>query len=302
MSGKRVVITGITGFIGSELAESLRRDGWEVVGVSRRPPRPGSADLQWDPQAGKIDAAGLEGADAVIHLAGESVADGRWTPERKEAIRRSRVQSTGLLSRTLAGLSRPPRAFLCASAIGFYGDREDETLTEGSPAGTGFLAEVCEEWEAAAVPAEQAGLRVTRMRIGIVLGPEGGALEKMLPPFKAGLGSVFGSGSQWMSWIALPDIVAAMRFLLERDDLAGPVNLVGPHPATNREFTRCLNHVLGRPGFVPAPGFAVKLLFGEMGEATLLGSQRVLPKRLLDAGFRFEYPHLKAALRAVLEK
>lgn len=302
MSAKRVIITGITGFIGSALAESLRGEGYEVVGVSRKPPRPGSPDLQWDPYAGKIDAAGLEGADAVIHLAGEGVAEGRWTPERKEAIRRSRVVSTELLSRTLASLSRPPRTFLSASAIGLYGSRGDAVLTEQTPPGTGFLADVSREWEAATRPAEQAGLRVTHLRTGIVLGPGGGALEKMLPPFKAGMGSVFGSGKQWMSWIALPDEVAAIRFLLERPDLTGPVNLVGPHPVTNQEFTRTLNHVLGRPGFVPVPEFAVKLLFGEMGEATLLASQRVLPARLQQAGFTFRYADLEPALRAVLGK
>lgn len=302
MSGKRVVITGITGFIGSKLAERLRQDGWEVVGVSRKPPRPGTRDLQWDPYAGKIDAAGLEGAEAVVHLAGESVADGAWTPERKEAIRKSRVAGTELLARTLAGLSQPPPHFLSASAIGFYGSRGDEVLTEASAPGTGFLVDVCREWEAATAPAEKAGLRVAHMRIGIVLGPEGGALEKMLPPFKAGLGSVFGSGNQWMSWIALPDIVEQMRFLLGQPELAGPFNLVGPNPATNRDFTRALNRVLGRPGFLPVPSFAVKMLFGEMGEATLLGSQRVLPQRLLDAGFRFQYPDLEGALRTVLGK
>jgi uncharacterized protein (TIGR01777 family) len=238
----------------------------------------------------------------VVHLAGAGVADQPWSEERQREIRRSRVDGTLFLSEVLAELSRPPRAFLCASAIGYYGSRGDEVLTEASPPGEGFFADLCQEWEAATGPAQRAGIRTTHLRIGIVLGQGGGALEKMLPPFRAGIGGRFGSGRQWMSWIALPDILRALRFLMDREDLAGPVNMVGPNPVTNGEFTRGLNRVLGRPGFLPVPELAVRMLFGEMGEATLLGSQRVLPARLRDAGFSFRYPDLEGALRAVLQQ
>lgn len=297
---ERVVITGISGFIGSALGDLLRNEGFSVAGVSRKPPRPASRDLQWDPYARRIDASELEGVDVVVHLAGESVAGERWTAERKREIRRSRVESTLFLSETLAGLSRRPRALLSASAIGFYGTRGDEVLTEDSPAGRGYFADLCRDWEAATASAERAGIRTTHLRIGIVLGEGGGALKKMLPPFRAGIGSSFGSGKQWMSWIALPDLLRAIRFLMDCEDLAGPVNMVAPNAVTNAEFTRVLNRVLRRPGFLPVPEFAVRLLFGEMGEATLLGSQRVVPRRLQQAGFRFQHPEPEGALRAVL--
>jgi uncharacterized protein (TIGR01777 family) len=294
-----VAITGSSGFIGSELAGLLRSEGLAVLGISRHPR---AGELGWDPYAGRIDAAGLTRVETVIHLAGAGVAEERWTPERKAEIRRSRVEVTQFLSRALANLDSPPTTLLSGSAIGFYGSRGDEELTESSPPGEGFFADLCRDWEAATAPAQAAGIRVAHLRTGIVLGEGGGALKKMLPPFRAGLGGHFGSGKQWMSWIALPDILRAITFLMEHPQIAGPVNLVGPNPATNAEFTRTLNHALHRPGFLPVPEAAVRLLFGEMGEATLLGSQRVLPARLQSAGFQFRHGVLAEALPGLLRR
>jgi hypothetical protein len=236
----------------------------------------------------------------VVHLAGENIAAGRWTPARKEAIRRSRVDGTRLLAGALARLDRKPRVLVSASAVGFYGDRGDEPLTEASAPGSGFLAEVCLAWEAATAPARDAGVRVVTPRLGMVLARDGGALAKMLPPFRLGLGGVIGSGRQWVSWIALPDLVAALRHLLARDDLAGPINAVAPEPITNREFTKTLGRVLRRPTLFPLPASLVRLLLGEMGEAALLGSTRALPAGLQASGFRFSTPELEGALKAVL--
>ena len=295
-----MVVSGASGLVGGALVAALEVAGVRVVRLVRRRPAPGESDVGWDPASGTIDARGLEGADAVVHLAGESIAAGRWTPARKDAIRRSRVDGTRLLAETLARLSRPPGVLVSASAVGYYGSRGDEALTEASAPGTGFLADVCRAWEAAAQPARDAGIRVVTPRIGMVLAARGGALARMLPPFRLGLGGVVGSGRQYMSWIALDDLVGAIRHVIGDGDVAGAVNAVAPLPVTNREFTRTLGRVLGRPTLAPLPAPVVRLLFGEMGEALLLDGARALPARLQAAGFRFRHPGLEAALRSVL--
>jgi uncharacterized protein (TIGR01777 family) len=294
------VISGATGLIGRALAAALAAARHDVVRLTRRPAPPRPDAIGWDPRAGRIDAAGLAGADAVVHLAGESVAGGRWTQARKRAIRESRTAGTHLLATALAGLSRPPRVLISASAIGYYGDRGDELLTEDSPPGSGFLAEVAQAWEAAADPARRAAIRVVHPRIGMVLAAHGGALATMVPIFRLGLGGVVGSGGQHVSWIGLGDLVEAIRFLLAADGIAGPVNAVAPHPVTNRELTRTLGRILRRPTLVPLPAFLVPVVFGEMGPALLLASARVRPARLQAAGFRFAHSTLERALRAEL--
>jgi uncharacterized protein len=296
----RVAITGASGLIGGNLAAFLTTGGHRVDPLVRGTPRPETTEIAWNPAGGTIDAAALEGVDAVVHLAGESVAGGRWTPERKAAIRESRARGTALLAAALARLARKPRVLVSASAIGWYGDRGDETLTEESGPGHDFLADVCREWEAATDAARAAGIRVVNVRFGIVLAAGGGALARMLPPFRLGAGGVVGSGNQYMSWIGLDDVVGAIHHLLFTDGTTGPVNGTAPAPVTNAEFTRTLGHVLGRPTIVPLPAVAVRAVFGEMGDALLLASQRVLPTRLEAAGFRFEEPALESALRTEL--
>jgi uncharacterized protein (TIGR01777 family) len=295
-----IAITGATGLVGTNLGAFLESGGHRVHRLVRRQPRPETTEIVWDPARREIDAARLEGLDAVVHLAGESVASGRWTAARKAAIRDSRVTGTTLLAETLARLARPPRVLVSASAIGFYGDRGDELLTEDSPPGEGFLAEVCQAWEAATAPARRAGIRVVTLRIGVVLAASGGALATLLPPFKLGVGGVVGSGTQFMSWIALDDLVGAIHHLIFADQLSGAVNAVAPHPARNAEFTRTLGRVLHRPTILPLPAAAVRLLFGEMGEAVLLAGARVAPTRLVQSGFEFQHPELEEALRAEL--
>ncbi len=298
----RIAVTGSSGLIGTRLAAFLAACGHHVRRVVRRPPDPDADEISWDPTTGRIDAAALEGVDCVVHLAGESIAAGRWTQARKDAIRTSRVAGTRLLSETLAKLAKPPRTLIAASAIGYYGDRGDETLTEDSPPGTGFLADVCRQWEAATEPAKQAGIRVVNLRIGVVLSAVGGALAKMLTPFKLGLGGVVGSGRQYMSWITLDDLVAAVHHLIVTDDVSGPVNAVSPNPVTNREFTKTLGGVLHRPTILPLPAPVVRLLFGEMGQALLLAGTRAVPTKLQAAGFEFSHPRLEGALRHDLGK
>ncbi len=257
--------------------------------------------MRWDPARREIDAAGLEGHDAVLHLAGENVGSGRWTAARKAAIRDSRVNGTRLLCDALAGLARPPRTLVCASAVGYYGDRGEETLTEESPPGTGYLAEVCREWEAAATPAARKGIRVVTLRIGMVLSPKGGALARILPPFRAGLGGVIGGGRQYVGWVALDDLPHIVLHALQCGDLSGPVNAVAPRPVTNREFTGALGKALSRPTPLPVPAFALRLAVGrEMADALLLASARVVPRRLEKTGYRFRFPELGAALRHML--
>jgi uncharacterized protein (TIGR01777 family) len=266
----------------------------------RRAPR-GEGELRWDPATDEIDAPSLEGVDAVVHLSGENLASGRWTESRKARFRHSRIGTTGLLARTLAKLQRPPRVLVSASAVGYYGSQEDRWLTESSPPGDDFLARLTADWEVAALPAAEAGIRVAHPRTGIVLSPEGGALAKMLLPFKSGLGGVVGPGTQYMSWVALDDVVGALHHALVDDTLKGPFNLVSPEPVTNREFTETLGDVLGRPTLVPVPAFALRLALGEeMARSTLLASNRAKPDKLLASGYSFRFPTLEGALRHVL--
>ena len=256
--------------------------------------------IRWDPEAGEIDPGSLEGFDAVVHLAGENIAGGRWNEARKQRILESRVKGTQLLAGALAKLKNPPKVFACASAVGFYGDRGDEALDETSAAGQGFLAEVCQAWEAATKPASEAGIRTVNLRFGVILSGSGGALGKMLPPFQLGAGGRIGGGRQWMSWVALDDVIGAIHHALLTDTVAGPVNVVSPTPMTNAEFTKTLGRVLVRPTIFPMPVFAAKLALGEMAEELLLAGQRVLPKRLEAADYRFRFNDLEDALRHVL--
>ncbi|MCZ6676268.1 MAG: TIGR01777 family oxidoreductase [Candidatus Poribacteria bacterium] len=296
-----ILITGSTGLIGSALVPSLITDDHRVTRLVRSKPLPGEAEVHWNPEAGEIDTDSFKAFKAVVHLAGENIAGGRWTAERKARIRDSRVQGTRLLSESLANLTQPPKVLVCASAIGYYGDRGEEILNEESPSGTGFLPEVCREWETATEPATQSGIRVVHLRFGVVLSAAGGALAKMLFPFRLGVGGRIGSGRQYMSWIALDDGAGAIRHALITDTLEGPVNVVAPHPVTNREFTKILGRVLGRPTVFPMPAFAARLALGEMAEALLLSSARVEPARLLATGYEFHYPELEAALQHLLE-
>jgi hypothetical protein len=289
----RILVTGASGLVGSALCPALEAAGHAVVRLAR------SGPVSWSPTARSIDGAALDGIDAVVHLAGESVA-GRWTPARKQRILASRRDGTRFLAETLAALPEPPKVLVSASAIGFYGDRHDELLTEQSPAGTGFLAEVARQWEAATAPAAAAGIRVVTIRTGIVLTRNGGALPAMLPPFRLGLGGPIGSGRQWWSWLALADLVAIYERALADASLAGPVNAVAPGAVTNREFARTLGRVLGRPALLPLPAPAVKLLLGEMGVEMLLAGAHVQPAVLTAAGFAFRFPQLGDALQAVL--
>lgn len=297
-----IAITGSTGLIGEALRASLLADGHRVVRVVRRAAS-GPDEIRWDPAAGQLDPADLAGLDAVVHLAGEGIAEKRWTDAQKRRILTSRTEGTGLVARAMAECGADgPRVLVSGSAIGWYGDRGDEQLTEASAAGTGFLADVCRQWEAAADPAREAGVRVAHARTGIVLDPDGGVLAKQLPLFRIGLGGRIGGGHQYMSWIAIEDEVAALRFLVDHD-LEGPVNLTAPNPVTNRAFTEALGAALHRPTVVPVPGFGPKLLFGgELVDELLLASQRVVPGRLEEAGFTFAQPELGPALAALLHR
>ena len=297
----KILISGSQGLVGSALVKSLVEDGDEVVRLVRRERAFGATEVEWHPNHGIIDAEKLEGCDAVIHLAGENIASGRWTDEKKHAIRESRVKGTSLLSQTLAKLSRPPSVFLSASAIGYYGNRGDELLTEASGPGNDFLASVCVEWEQATAAAAEKGIRTVNTRFGIILAANGGALAKMLTPFRMGIGGRVGDGRQWMSWIAIDDVVAALKFLLSDSSVRGPVNFVAPHPVTNAEFTKKLGRVLSRPTIFPIPEFGVRLAFGEMADALLLSSQKVEPSVLEDKRFPFSWPALDPALRHLLK-
>ncbi len=286
--------------VGSALTTFLTGKGITVVRIVRESSRATNNDIVWNPSAGTLDASVLEGLDSVIHLAGEPIAE-RWSETKKAAIRQSRVDGTSLLAKRLAELASPPRVLVSASAMGIYGDRGDEILTEESAPGRDFPASVVREWESAADSARTAGIRVAHPRFGIILSASGGALAKMLPPFKLGAGGKLGPGSQWWSWIAMQDVLSGIALLLENEELDGPINFVSPNPVRNAEFTDTLGHVLSRPTVASVPAFALRLLFGEMADATLLASQRVAPKRLEAAGFRFEYPVLEKALRVAVE-
>ena len=294
----KVLVSGAGGLIGTGLVQSLRAQGNEVRCLRRG--TVGADAILWDPEAGMLDAGALEGLDGVVHLAGENIAGGRWTPARKQRIRESRVQGTRLLCARLAQLQRPPQVLVSASAIGYYGDRGEEELREDSPPGQGFLAEVCRAWEEAAEPARTRGIRVAHLRFGMVLSARGGALARLLLPFRLGLGGRVGKGRQYLGWISLDDAVQAAGHLLEHPDLSGPFNAVAPHHCTNAEFTRALGQVLRRPTLLPVPSWALRLALGEMAGELLLASTRVAPARLLESGFQFEHPELEEALRRLL--
>ena len=291
----KILITGSSGLIGEALQRSFSEKGYELLLASRKPPVD-DRHIQWSIEDGFADTERLEGLDVVIHLAGENVSGLRWTDEKKKAIRDSRVLGTRNVVNAISKLQNKPKTFIASSAIGFYGERGDEAMTESSAAGDTFLADVSREWEAESRRAEDAGIRTVLLRTGIVLSKDGGALSTMLLPFKLGVGGVVGSGKQWMSWISLEDEIAIINFAIENESLRGAVNAVGPNPATNEEFTKTLGDVLYRPTFIPLPEFAVSMIFGEMGDALLLASTKVLPKRLEDAGFEFKYPNLKKAI------
>jgi uncharacterized protein (TIGR01777 family) len=293
-----VAITGGTGMLGTNLRAFLTAGGHTVIQMVRRPRS--DDDLRWDPASGKIDGEGLEGVDAVVHLAGENIAGARWTPSVKQRIRESRVRGTRLLAETLARLKRRPAVLVSASAIGYYGDRGDALLDEQSGCSGGFLGDVCAAWEASTAPAWDAGIRVVNLRIGIVLTPAGGALAKLLPPFRLGLGGRLGSGKQWMAWISQDDTIGAMHHAILSSTLQGPVNAVAPEPVTNKEFTRVLARVLHRPALFPVPAAVLRLVLGEMADALVLASARVVPTKLEVSGYRFRHRTLEAALRHLL--
>ncbi|QDT67308.1 Epimerase family protein [Planctomycetes bacterium MalM25] len=296
---RTVAVTGASGLVGRALADAFTADGVRILRLVRRASN-GPDEVHWDPARDEIEADKLEGLDALFHLAGKGIADQRWTPAVKQQIVDSRVRGTRLIAESVANLRHKPRVLVSASAVGFYGDRGAEPVDEDSPGGEGFLAETCEQWEAAGAAAWESGVRVVQVRIGMVLSPKGGALAKMLPVFKLGAGGVVGTGDQVISWIALPDLIRVLRFVADVESMHGVVNATTPGAVTNREFTKALGAQLGRPTFLPAPSFAVKALMGEAAGPLLFQGARVAPKRLTDAGFTFETPDLPSALSRLL--
>ena len=297
----KILITGASGLVGKELQKSFAEKGYEMLLASRSEPKDDN-HIQWTIDEGFAEPEKLEGVDVVVHLAGENVSGGiRWTDEKKKAIRDSRVLGTRNVVDAISKLKKKPHTFIASSAIGFYGERGDEEVTESSAAGDNFLAGVCKEWEAESRRAEDAGIRTVLLRTGIVLSKDGGALGTMLTPFKLGVGGVVGSGKQWMSWISMDDEIAIINYAIENENIRGAVNAVAPNPVTNEEFTKTLGEVLYRPTFIPLPEFAVSMIFGEMGDALLLASTKVMPKRLEDAGFEFKFPNLKEAVENAIK-
>ena len=296
----KILISGSSGLIGGAAATALKSDGHNVVHLIRPGKAANPGDVQWDPMHATVDVAGLEGVDVVIHLSGAGIADGRWTEERKQLLRSSRIDTTRVLVDSLSRLKQKPQVLIVASAIGYYGSRGDEILTESSTNGTDFLALVCRDWEAEASRAAATGVRTILLRTGIVLSGKGGALAKMLTPFKLGVGGRLGSGQQWMSWIAIEDVVGIIRYAIANEQVSGPVNVVAPNPVRNEEFTRLLAGMLHRPAIFPAPAFVLRLAMGEMADAVLLGSDRVKPDRMLAAGYKFRFEILEPALRAAV--
>lgn len=298
----KVLISGSSGLVGSALCQRLEAEpDSEIVRLVRKQsPDTQQTSVVWNPAEGQLEPQAFDGVDVVVHLGGVNIAGKRWSPEVKQKIFNSRFQSTSLLASQLATLEQKPSVFLCASAVGFYGDRGEERLDESSPRGEGFLADVCQAWEQATQPAKDAGIRVVNMRFGMILDRKGGALGQMLTPFKMGVGGRLGSGKQYWSWIALPDVINALQFCLNHSELAGPVNFVAPDEVTNLEFTKTLGKVLSRPTCLPVPAWGVKTAFGEMGQELMLTSARVVPKKLTEAGFQFQYPQLEDAFRSVL--
>ena len=295
----KVAITGSSGMIGSALCASLRDAGHEVLPVVRG--QATETTIGWDPAAGTIEGERFEGLDAVVHLAGENIAQRRWNEDQKQRILDSRAKGTRLISETLAARTCKPKTLISASAIGYYGDHRDLPVDESSETGDGFLAQVCRAWEDASKPARDAGIRVVNLRIGVVLSKHGGALAKMIAPFKMCVGGIIGNGKQVWSWVSIVDVVGVIQYVLEHDNVSGPINVTSPNASTNAQFTKALGHVLGRPTVVPMPAFAAKLALGEMAEALLLSSCRVKPTRLEAAGYEFKHPDLEAALRALLK-
>ncbi len=299
LNSSRVLVSGVSGPIGTALLPSLNARGYEVTRLVRTPAS-GEGQINWDP-AKPLAPESVSGFAAVIHLAGESIV-GRWTEAKKKRIRESRVGPTRNLAQSLAKAKDRPRVFVTASAIGYYGDRGDEVLRESSAPGKGFLAEVCRDWEAASQPAVDAGIRSVQLRTGLVLSPDGGALQKMVLPFRLGIGGNIGNGRQWWSWIDIQDWVGALHHILKTDLLQGAVNLVAPRPVTNAEFTKILASVLSRPAIFPMPAFAARLAFGQMADELLLASQRVEPAKLISSGYPFHYSDLRKALEAILKR
>jgi len=295
----KVLITGASGLIGTALQKSFAAKGYDVI-ITTRGEVENDRQVQWDAEKGFTNPEKLEGIDAVVHLAGESVAGLRWTDDKKKAIRDSRVNGTRSVVDAIGKFKEKPSVLVASSAIGYYGERGDEELTESSAAGDGFLPDVCKAWEAESRRAEDAGIRTVLLRTGVVLSKDGGALGTMLTPFKLGVGGVIGDGKQWMSWISLDDHIEAINFAIENENLRGAVNSVTPNPVTNEEFTKTMGEVLYRPTFIPLPEFVVSMALGEMGDALLLASTKVLPKRLENAGFSFKYPELKPAIEHAL--
>ena len=300
LSGSTIAVTGATGLVGASLSQRLQESGAEVIRLVRSTPSDPETEVQWSAEQGLVEPDRLEAVSAVVHLAGENIASGRWTQAKKRRIRDSRVIGTQSLCRSLAALQQPPATLVCASAIGYYGDRGEAELDESSPPGEGFLPEVCVGWEEACQPARNAGIRVVNLRIGVILSRDGGALATMLLPFKMGIGGKVGSGRQYISWVSLDDIVGMVVHSLERPDLSGPVNGVAPSPVTNAEFTKTLGKVLHRPTLFPLPGFAAKLALGQMAEDLLLASAKVLPTRLQETGYQFHHTDLCSCLEAEL--
>lgn len=295
----RIAVSGASGLVGRALSKRLEADGHEVLPLVRN--QAGEGEIYWNTKSGRIDSKMLEGVDAVVHLAGESIAEGRWNAAKKQRIHDSRVEGTKLISETLAGLVNKPKVFVCASAIGFYGDGRSAELDESSSAGDGFLADVCKAWESACEPAVQAGIRTVNARFGVILSPNGGALSKMLTPFKFGGGGIVGNGRQVWSWISLDDTIGALVHAIENENVQGPLNVTAPYASTNAEFTKALGHVLGRPTLIPLPAFAARLVLGEMADALLLASARVVPSKLVETGYQFKHEHLEPALRDLLK-
>jgi uncharacterized protein (TIGR01777 family) len=298
----KILISGASGLVGRALAGVLRAQGHQVARLVRPGSTASADDISWDPSAATVDVSAMEGADAVVHLSGASVAGGRWTPARKALLRSSRIDTTRVLVDALASLRQKPRVFVCASAIGCYGDRGDEILTESSAIGTDFLSLVVRDWEAEAARAEVSGIRTVELRFGVILSAEGGALAAMLRPFKFGMGGRLGSGKQWMSWISLEDAVGVVCSAITDVQLTGPLNVVAPNPLRNAEFTRITAAVLHRPAIFAAPAFALRIALGEMADGLLLASLRVMPERLLATGYQFRSPEFELALRALLDR
>lgn len=297
---KTIAITGASGMVGSALRKQLAGDGVRFKSISRNQPKSYEDDIQWDIDRGFVNKDLLEGLDAVVHLAGESIATGRWTEKKKHRIKHSRIAGTTTLCEALAGLENKPKVLVAASAIGYYGNRGDELLDEFSEPGNGFLVDVCRGWEDATAAAEEAGIRVVNLRIGVVLDKSGGALSAMLTPFKLGVGGKMGSGKQYMSWVTLTDLVRAIEHCIATESLSGPVNAVAPNPSTNLEFTKALGKTLGRPTLFPMPGFAARLALGQMADDLLLASTRVTPSKLQSTGFEFQHSEILPALQHAL--